>query len=181
MTKQEYQRIYSHERYEWLKEHGICTNCGQEDAVTGTTLCPECAVKRLEQNAKYWRSLSAETRQKIVQKKSGQRRALREHRKSLGLCVMCGERKAVDKKLYCIECLIKIRRKNKKYYDARRMKTNFKEGLCCRCNEPAVPGQKLCKKHYDIARRSAEAARRGLTNTDHPWRGDNNMVFGKKK
>jgi len=39
----------------------------------------------------------------------------------------------------------------------------------------------ICKKHYDIARRSAEDAREGLTITDHPWRGDNNMVFRKKK
>ena len=181
MTKQEYQCIYGHKRYEWYKAHGICTQCGQEDAVPGTTLCPECTAKRMEQCAKYWRSLSAETRQRIIQKKGEQRRALREQRKSLGLCVICGKRKAEVGKLHCTECLIKIRRRNKECYDARRVKTNYSEGLCCRCNEPTLPGKKLCAKHYDIARRGVEAARRGLTNTDHPWRGDNNMIFGKKK
>lgn len=81
--------------------------------------------------------------------------------------------------------MIKTRRRNKKQYDAKRVKTIFADGLCCCCNEPVVPGKKVCAKHYDIARRSIEKVNRlnreREATANHVWRGDNKICFQQKK
>lgn len=114
--------------------------------------------KNAAQGRNHWRSISAEERRKIIQCKVEQKRARRKQRESMGLCVVCGKRKAIKGKKHCLECLLKARRANRAQYDAKRVKTNFSEGLCCKCNDPVVPGKKVCARHYDIARRSMEAA-----------------------
>ena len=172
--------MYSREVRQGHKRHGICVVCGQEDAEPGKTLCAECAEKNAAQGRNHWRSISAEERQKIIQRKVEQKRARREQRESMGLCVVCGKRKAIKGKKHCLECLLKARRANRAQYDAKRVKTNFSEGLCCKCNDPVVPGKKVCARHYDIARRSMEAARKNLSSTKHPWKKDNRWIFKKK-
>lgn len=47
------------ERYHWLKEHGICVQCGQADAEQGLTKCPACREKHREQ-VKKWADANAE-------------------------------------------------------------------------------------------------------------------------
>ena len=135
------------------------------------TLCGMCGKKR-------------GTRQEPLEihKRRGatKKRARREQRESMGLCVVCGKRKAIKGKKHCLECLLKARRANRAQYDAKRVKTNFSEGLCCKCNDPVVPGKKVCARHYDIARRSMEAARKNLSSTKHPWKKDNRWIFKKK-
>lgn len=176
MGTREYNRVYSREMYYWRKAHGICTNCGKEDAEPHKVLCAECAEKKQHTAKRYWDDLPEEAREKAIQRVSTRRRSL----KAQGLCVGCG-RKAAKGKAHCIECLLKARRNSRARRDAERVKTNFKEGLCSRCNEPVVLGQKLCTKHLEIARRCAEAARKGLTNVNHPWRDNNKICFQQKK
>lgn len=81
--------------------------------------------------------------------------------------------------------MIKTRRRNKKQYDAKRVKTIFADGFCCRCNEPALPDKMLCAKHYDIARRSMEKVNRlnqeRRATANHVWRGDNKICFQQRK
>lgn len=179
-----YSRTYARDTYHWRKEHGICTRCGKEDAEPHKTLCAECAEKQSARNKRYWGSLDTEKRQKFIRQTRERSRAQREQRKSLGLCVICG-RKAAKGKAHCVECLIRKRRRNREQYDAKRVKTNFKEGFCSRCNEPVVPGQKLCKKHYDIARcatRKANYVKQEIKrDAKHVWRRDNAVAFRQKK
>ena len=168
------------ETYHWLKDHHICTVCGSEDAEPHKTKCAECAAKEAVRRKKYWARLDKETREKAIRGGVARQRSL----KTQGRCVCCG-RRAAKGHVRCTECLIKTRRRNKKQYDAKRVKTNFAEGLCSRCNEPALTGKKLCAKHYDIARRSMENVNRlnqeRRATANHVWRGDNRVVFQKKK
>lgn len=179
-----YSRAYARDTYHWRKEHGICTRCGKEDAEPHKALCAECAEKQSAQNKRYWGSLDEKKRQKFMQRTRERNRARREQRKSMGLCVICGK-KAAKGKAHCIECLLKIRRRHHEQYEAERVKTDFGEGLCCRCNEPVVPGKKLCAKHYDIALRATKKANRlnqkKKTNAKHVWQGNNKICFGQKK
>ncbi|UZE45941.1 hypothetical protein [Selenomonas sputigena] len=177
---QESKREYARETYHWRKEHGVCVKCGKEDAEPGKTLCAECAEKQSVHNKRYWGSLDAEKRQKIIRQTRERSRAQREQRKNLGLCVICGK-KAAKGKAHCIECLLKERRRNFERYNTRRVKTDFSEGLCCCCNEPALPDKKFCKKHYDIAQRRAEKARKSQDITKHTWKQDNRLIFIKQK
>lgn len=182
--KRAYSRTYKRETYHWRKAHGICTRCGKEDAEPHRTLCAECAEKRNARNKRYRGSLDAEKRQEFMRRAREQSRAQWERRKSMGLCGICGK-KAAKGKAHCIECLLKIRRRNHRRRETERVKTDFGEGLCCRCNEPVVSGKKLCKKHYDIALRATKKANRlnqeKKTNAKHVWQGNNKICFWQKK
>ena len=37
--------IYQRERYQWLREHGICVSCGVEKAEIGFVRCAKCREK----------------------------------------------------------------------------------------------------------------------------------------
>lgn len=178
--KRAYSRTYARDTYHWRKEHGICTRCGKEDAEPHKVLCAECAEKQSAQNKRYWGSLDEKKRQKSMQRTQERNRARREQRKSMGLCVICGK-KAAKGKAHCIECLLKIRRKNHRQRETERVKTDFSEGLCCRCNEPAMPGKKLCKKHYDAAIKGVKAMQGMSPSEKHGWRSDNRLIFRQKK
>ena len=175
MTRLEYVRTYRRETYRWRKEHHICVKCGKEDAEPHKVLCAECAAKCRANNKRYWGALDDESRQKFAQ----QKRVLREQLKSMGLCPRCG-RKAARGKVHCVECLLKARRVSKKQHEVRRVKTNFTENTCRYCNEPVVPGKKLCAKHLEIAQHCIQIARSRTPTANHPWRLDNKIAFAKK-
>ena len=173
-------REYARETYHWRKEHGICTVCGREDEEPHKTKCAECAAKEAVRRKKYWAGLDKGTREKAIQQIAARQRSL----KTQGRCICCG-RRAAKGHVRCTECLLKKRRADRKRYDAKRVKTCFADGLCCCCNEPALTGKKLCAKHYDIARHSMEKVNRlnreRRATANHVWRGDNRVVFQKKK
>ena len=177
----EYKREYRRETYLWRKTHGICVRCGREDAEPHKTKCVECLGQEAACAKKFRDSMSEAQKRE----QSKRRRLKRDARKTSGLCVCCGK-KVSKGKSYCLECWIKERRRKKAQYETRRMKTDFAEGLCCRCNEPALPGKKLCEKHYACVMRGIEVMNRRnqerKASAHHIWRRDNNVAFrGKKK
>ena len=156
--KRAYSRTYERETYHWRKAHHVCTKCGKEDAEPHKTLCAECAAKCAAIDKKYRSSLDEERRQRIKQQKQAQK----DRRRNSGLCVECGKT-ALKGRRFCLDCMIKTRRRNKKQYDAKM----------------------LCAKHYEIARRSMEKVNRlnreRRATANHVWRGDNRVVFQQKK
>lgn len=163
------------ERYYWYKEHGICVSCGQEDAAPGKVKCEECAAKVADRSmAAYYR--------KREERKEAMRRRQRERyvkRRAEGLCADCGKKASAGKRL-CLDCFLRRRRYDKRYFDAhRRVKTDFSDGLCRLCNEPVVPGKKLCATHCDILRENLKKANAQQSNADHPWRHGNQLIFKK--
>ena len=88
-------RRADHERYAWLKEHGICVKCGQNYADAGHVTCVNCYKKYKE-----WR-------QRTDPDGSVQRereRSRRERLRAEGLCLWCGKNKAVNGRTLCVAC-----------------------------------------------------------------------------
>ena len=140
MGTQEYNRVYARETYHWRKAHGICTRCGKENAEPHKTQCAECAAKHAALVRKCWAVLDEEKRQETLRRKH----ELRTLSKTRGLC-NCGK-KAVKGRTHCLECALRRKCKSKMGLEAKRVKTDFSEGLCCRCNEPANAGEEALQE-----------------------------------
>ena len=163
------------ERYYWYKEHGICVSCGQEDAAPKKVKCEECAAKEAARNQTAYYRKREERREAMRRRK----RELYAKRRAKGLCANCGKKTSAGKRL-CLDCFLRRRRYDKRYFDAyRRVKTDFSDGLCRLCNEPVVPGKKLCATHCDILRENLKKANAQQSNVDHPWRHGNQLIFKK--
>lgn len=135
------------EEYRYYKEHGICVDCKQEDAVPGKTRCLYCSSVRAEQSQKRRDRLTKEEREEKNRIKREKSQALRDYRKANGLCDICG--KPVYKNYSkCYEHYIHFKRYEKK----RREKKNkgYAElGLCRICGKPTVEGKKFCEVHLE--------------------------------
>ena len=125
-------------RQEWYKAHGLCPVCGKYEIFPQEAMCPECNAKRQtreEHRADYNRKYQ---------------KMLREKRKAAGVCVECGKNKPEEGERRCKFCKEKRRqarkKKPKKYVVANRIS----DLLCARCDEPALPGKRLCERHYNM-------------------------------
>ena len=162
--------------YHWYKAHGICIACGHEDVEPGKTRCAECAMKAAARDrAAYYRQ--REERREAMRRR---KRELYAKHRAKGLCANCGKKTSAGKRLY-LDCFLRRRRYDKRYFDAyRRVKTNFSDGLCRLCNEPVVTGKKLCARHCAIAKKNLKKANAQQSNADHPWRHGNQLIFKKR-
>lgn len=176
--KREYMKAYSHELYRWYKEHGVCTQCGKQKAEPHKTMCIECATKQAEAKRNARRNMSDEQRQEWLTKLRDLKREAYKRRKAQGQCVRCG--KPVKRGgVRCFECEQVNRRYSALAREKRRVKTRFDKGLCSKCNEPALPGMKLCEKHYASFRIVQQKAWSTPVKPDHPWRRDNEAALRK--
>ncbi|MDR2054488.1 MAG: hypothetical protein LBQ10_01250 [Desulfovibrio sp.] len=66
-----YRREYSRDRYDTLKRHGLCVQCGKNEAVAGRAMCEPCAARHRKKppkpkrprsccNIATWRKLKKE-------------------------------------------------------------------------------------------------------------------------
>ena len=179
MDKDE-QRKYKKERYDWLKEHGICVRCGCEPAYKGMTRCIYC---RAIQNA------AAVERKRLHPFTQEQREAkrvysmsIRAERKRKGLCPRCGKPHN-NGKINCERCNAQSRASQKRRREregliSRAIAADI--GLCSLClRKPAVKGKKLCESCYEKAVKRAENARKYINHKNHNWRNKNNSTFAK--
>ena len=168
------------ETYHWLKDHHICTRCGKEDAEPHQTMCAECLEKSRACKKKAYAALDEDARRMKCQRSAERYERLKAQR----ICPKCG-RKSVKGFVLCLECRLKGRRRDRERRVERRVKTDFSEGICSKCNEPVVPGKKVCAKHYDAMVRRIEAVNRRnqerKTRAHHIWVRDNDLAFQKKE
>ena len=148
--------------YEYLKKHGICVKCGTRRAMPKHVLCDVCAEKDRKRNENRNALMTEEEKRARLDHWNKVARERKRRYKENGLCILCGK-KALEGKSYCLECLIKTRRwALAKYYRKKEkrghVKTDFSPGLCSKCNEPALPGKKLCKRHYESAIKGLDKA-----------------------
>ena len=171
------------DRYYYLKSLGVCPCCGKNDAFHGHVFCPSCMEKQQNRDRARYHQLSAEEKKakNIMSRENKKKRYYR--RKAEGICVSCGKKKATNG-LRCLECYVKQKKsdhrraqqkKIEKGGDPRDIRTQ--KGLCRFCEEPAVPGQRLCEKHYQGAVESMRNARK----FSHYWQRDNQIAFMKRK
>lgn len=167
------------EWYHFLKEHHICVCCGQRDAFHNKTMCPECLEKHNKRTSERY----AKDKEQIQQRNRKRRKELYAERKAEGTCIRCGQKKAT-KGVYCLECYVKVRKQKMKEKEKRKRENGGyireirkEKGLCAQCGEPTLPGKRLCQKHYEIAAKNAEHARK----YSKRWRQDNQLLFMKKE
>lgn len=145
--KKTYMHEYSRQEREYAREHGLCIVCRRRKARPNRATCEHCAeVKRKNQEAHPPSERKKELRRAL-------QRALYAKRKSAGVCPYCG-RKRYPGQMICYECYIKRMRKNRKKcmeHETLRAEAEGKYGdICQKCLEPALPGKRLCQKHYEI-------------------------------
>ena len=101
----------SKERYQKLKEQGICVWCRKEKAVENQVFCEKCKEKRREKrrenSRKYKKSKERYQKEKQYHKERYQKF------KEQGICVMCKKEKAVENKVFCEKCREKHRQQKK--------------------------------------------------------------------
>ena len=100
------------ERYYWLKEHGLCTKCGQNYAEAGHVTCKNCYKKQRD-----WVKRTDPDRSKQRAREQARRERLRQ----AGLCLWCGKQKAVEGGRYAASA--------KRSTTTRRSNTTFINGL----------------------------------------------------
>ena len=144
--KTAYNREYSRRDRQEAKAAGYCVVCRTRKAVPGETQCEECKGKKRE----YQREIrkTAEYKERYNAWKRERYKKWRE----AGLCVVCG--RPVYKKGKCRHHYILAARKRAKRKNEtaeKRQAATYEHGdICQKCTEPAIPGKKLCKRHYDI-------------------------------
>jgi hypothetical protein len=151
--------------YELKKIGHYCTKCGKKDAYTlnGRAKCFECQEKVNE----YRRNKSYD------KKYAAKRKAIRDERKSQGLCIVCGE-KAVKGRVRCLKHLYKDRRAHKPKELGRELAREL--GICMTClKHPALSGHKICKSCYETVCKNLITARNCIDKSKRKP-----FYFGKK-
>lgn len=101
------------ERYYWLKEHGICTVCGQKDAIGKYVVCEDCLYSKQERDIKNAK------RDYLVAKNRKQRY------KAEGRCIDCGKVRDTTDANYCSVCREKARKQKREYMRRKRAETKL--------------------------------------------------------
>ena len=146
------------DRYQWLKEHGICVQCGSKDAFGKYVRCAECLEKAENKSRELWN----DDAKRIRYNASGNRRKreLRAERKEKHLCMTCGKKlPQKQKETTCERCRNKrnARRRaktGKTYGDAFRERMD--KGVCMYCGKPVVDGYKICQEHLAIRKQALD-------------------------
>lgn len=162
-------------RREWYKQHGICVNCGQRNAMDGKVLCWECSNKRAE----YRESLGPRPEAQKEQIRQCQQR-LYAKRKAMGVCVRCGNPNLYDGTLRCMQCTLESRRYGRERQRKKPKKAWREHGLCLDCGAPRMEGKAYCPSCYE--RRRALAVKAGNYDRKmHPFSDEINIEVQKGK
>lgn len=180
MTKEYRQKLISKHICVYCKKHNdryeigsICSNClGEEKKFRNMLqkefkICPMCRKNKLYGEEKT--CIECKTTRAINIKKSRDKnrdkyneymrdyhKKIYEYRKTNNLCTICGGKRDTEK-LKCNKCRTKEKEnRQRKRKNNMTMSEKIKFGICIRCNEPAIEGQKLCQRHYDIQVKSLE-------------------------
>lgn len=94
-----YHREYMRERRAWFRAHGMCTECGKQDARTmiGKRTCFDC----LEKASGHPPKINIEPRPKRIWKK---REIPKSEYYAHGLCAICGQHPHLPDKRVCQSC-----------------------------------------------------------------------------
>ena len=155
----QYQKQYRKERYFRLKELGICTRCGKEQARPGKTVCLSCSFR-------YHKLLTPEQTAQVNE----QRKQTRQNRLENGLCPDCG------KPLYprhqrCYEHMMKKRQYYHLKEKDKRSRKYRETGVCIRCGGERVEGKTVCGECLEKLRQSA------VRNFGPYWKGNSERAI----
>ncbi len=167
----------SKEDYDFCKSLGLCPRCnGKHKAVPGRVFCEDCLEKYRDEKA----AVPQERKREIEEHRKPRRNAIRAERRESGLCIYCG--KPVYKGMSrCYEHMLQNRRYQREHRQRKRLEKPA--GACLMCNDQALPGYKLCEKHYKMALSAAEKGRAAQADTraSHQWSRENKLIFWRRQ
>lgn len=177
------------ELYDYYKSHGICVDCGQENAKRGYVRCWRCLINRRELQAERKAEWSDEKRNAINKQSNEWWANARKERKENGLCPRCGGERKDKKFVMCEKCRAKHNRQraNKRRENGVLSDDLRGDGLFCNvCLKPVEhEGDKLCGRCKANSVRTIAVARSARNTADHPWRqlsnGQYKLYMAKKK
>ncbi len=155
---------------------GICVQCGQWNASPGKVRCEVCLAIEAEYAQKRIESGGEDYKKQLRKKQRESMKRLREERKKNGLCVECGKPQCEKSTVRCLEHYIKHKRRYQRKKIPRSEWTSF--GLCYKCGEKAIDGEKLCEKCYEVSCNNLPKNQKDST-TYKRWGKQNKLIFGK--
>lgn len=168
----------NNELHDWYVQHGICVECGHENAAPSRKYCWACLEKNAERSMKYYYSMSEEQRQARKKKRNERLRKQYAERKAAGKCTLCGKKPAETGKAKCAACLTR-KRKSSLNYKRRKgalPRILFGDGYhCVICGKDIDNGKKQCDKCYHNSVHALEIAR---AHVQGGWRSQG-FTFGK--
>ena len=144
--------------YLYYKKHHICTCCHRRPARPGRTQCEICADRDARRLRRKRRNETAAAYAERRKRENAARCEKHRRYRQEGRCPICGK-PVKPPNIYCIDCRVRQRRYSRKNAARRKKKHSDNPALCCRCDAPALPGKRLCKKHYAIALAALEKTR----------------------
>lgn len=172
--------VKTNNRYQWLKERGICVTCGRKVAFENYVRCPECLEKVENASRKTWNDEAKRIQYNAHGNK--RKRELREERKEKHLCVTCGRKLLKQQKeITCKSCRAKRnkRRREKRgktYGEA--FRERLEKGVCMYCGRHTAEGSKFCQEHLTLRRKVAEKCFKEST---EKWRKEIDALWKIKK
>lgn len=133
---------------------GICPHCHKNRLFGEEKSCPECRAKSTEYALK---------RNRIEYNKNHAEWARKTYveRKSKGICVRCGKRRAINGETRCSICKGKDET-TRNIRDSHL--SRFERGLCRWCDNPVEKGFKVCEYHRLM--NAAKSKKRGTENAE---------------
>lgn len=176
----------SSDRYYWLKEHGICVNCGCVEAEPNRTMCFDCAERARSRDKKYRIKKKNDNPNYLKERAASDRDRYNRH-KANGICVRCA--KKATHGMYCYEHFIRERRRSINRAQQQRNERHDRglipeyrsaNGLCFYCGNPIEDYLKKTGCKACAACREKISAISSEHNRNHPWRADNRLIFRKQ-
>ena len=158
--RKEQLRAYNKERYNWLKEHHICVNCGHEKAELGTIYCLVCREDlKIRQRGYYHKKAK---NKEYLEKEAKRRKALYYKAKAEHKCVKCG-RKLRENNTTTMCSICKNKSRNLKDGYTRGERPNY--GRCYVCGKHELYSDKLCRECYQRTKNTIKKANENPTSS----------------
>lgn len=134
----------ANEQYWFYVEHGICPRCKKQKALPNRRYCGDCLHKLSEEQIQRYHRMTENNLRQINKRL----RIRYQERKSKGICVTCGKKRAITSEVRCLECKEKARKLNEDY---RRRKgavprISYGDGFHCVICGAEVENKNLCDK-----------------------------------
>lgn len=136
--RKQYQKEYAKKGRKWYLSRGICPICRKADVVGKLKACGDCLEKFNSYQRAFWANRD----------RNAYMKELRQRHIANGMCARCGKNKPEEGYVTCSKCLRKERYWRRCYEHEHQIRKVKPEGICRWCDEPVVPGKKLCQEHY---------------------------------
>ena len=163
--------------YQFYKTHGICVACHQENALPERVHCLACLLDKRAKDREYKRQQKSQVSEEEKLRRNEQSRIRYQKRREAGICKNC-HRPVYKNYSRCYEHHFANNLDGRLTYQESHIQ---READQCRwCRKPVAYGRTFCQECLELNQKRAEYARTFINRKNHPWRRDNEVIFGVK-